>query len=105
VIKKINDVLPKVNIESTAKNVVLYTQPSFKGQGKIIKPCDVIIKLSQIMFPNDALRSIKVPNGYAVHIFQDFAGSGGESTIETDSNDLTGSPGAGMSSIMLKQKK
>lgn len=90
---------------SMSKDVVLYAQPGFKGPGTIVRQFEVIIDAHAIDFPNDGLRSIKIPAGYTVEVYQNELGGGGMFLITEETADLAGTPALGMSSFLIHRPK
>jgi hypothetical protein len=66
---------------------------------------DSILTVASVGFPNDALRSIKVPEGVVVVVFDGDDGGGNATRITSDTPDLTGSSAAGMTSLMVERLK
>jgi hypothetical protein len=104
-VDEITALRPAPKVVSTSKDVVLYAQPDFKGPGTIVKQFDTIIDAYKISFPNDGLRSVRLPAGYVLVTYADNLGAGTECTIATESADLTGTQALGMTSFMVKRIK
>lgn len=86
---------------STSKFVTLYPLPDFKGSPAIIKDVGNIIDWNRIPFPNDGLRSARVPVGYTLTVFPNELGGGASVDITEDTANITG-VAMGMSSIIVK---
>lgn len=91
----------KVNPISTSRTVTLYSLPNFKGPGTIIKQLDTVLDVQSVGFPNDALRSIRLPAGYALTVYASERAGGDSYEITEETADLTGTPALGMSSFMV----
>ncbi len=88
---------------STSKFVTLYPLPDFKGSPAVIKDMGNIIDWNKIPFPNDGLRSVRVPVGYVLVVFPNELGGGTPVEITEDTASISGSA-LGMSSILVKKK-
>lgn len=96
---------PVVKRVSTSKDVTLYALPGFKGPTVTIKQFDVVIDVQSAGFPNDALRSLRLPAGYTFVVYAAERAGGAAYEIDEESADLTGTPALGMSSFMIKRNK
>jgi len=96
---------PAPKSKSTSKVVTLYTLPDFKGQSVTIKDYNVVMDAHAIGFPNDALRSIKLPAGCTLVVYQNEAAGGASLEVTEESSDLTGTTAVGMTSFMIKKQK
>ncbi len=88
----------------TSKVVMLFPLPDFKGTPVIVKTTGTILTVASVGFPNDALRSIKVPEGMAVTVFDGDDGGGTATIITADTATVTGSA-SGMTSLMVDRAK
>ena len=95
--------LPKTKPISTSKDVVLFPLPGFKGQGVTVKEYNIVIDAYKVGFPNDSLRSVKLPAGYTLEVYQGNIGGDGTYIIESESDDLSNTPALGMTSFMIKR--
>jgi len=95
----------KPALPHSSRDVILYAQVGFKGPGTILKQFDVIIDVYKLPFPNDGLRSIKVPAGMEVVTYAGDAGGGAEYVINGDVSDLTSTPAIQTTSLMLRRVK
>ncbi len=93
------------NDAHSSRDVILYVQPDFKGPGTIVKDLDNVIEVYKIHFPNDGLRSIKVPSGFEVIAYSGDLGGGDAYSITGDMADLTGTTALGMTSFIIKRVK
>ncbi len=99
-----NDALAN-KAQGPSKDVTFYVQTGFNGPGTIVKQFETILDVSNVGFPNDALRSIKVPVGYEVIVYQNEKGGGLMTTITKDTADLTNTQATGMSSFLIHRKR
>lgn len=90
---------------STSKVVTLYGLPDFKGPSVTIKQFDTVIDVQTAGFPNDALRSLRLPAGYTFVVYASEKAGGESYEIDEESADLSGTPATGMSSFMIKRGK
>ena len=98
--KAIDDYLIKNTPQvSTSKTVIIYSEPNFKGVSEVITTYGVVI--SNLHFPNDSLRSIRVPVGYKVTAYENEMGGGRSVTLTKDDPKITDTVALGMSSIMV----
>lgn len=88
----------------TAKDVQLFMMNDFKGGATTIKSFDKILDFNELGFPNDALRSIKIPRGVTVTIFEHEHGGGRSKVITEDMVDLKDAS-AMMSSLYIERTK
>ncbi len=87
------------------KYVVLYTEPDYKGTKVLIPvPCSVDV-IMNFGFPNDALRSIQIPRGVTVDLYEHEYSAGGHWTVTECTSDLTGTPRVGTTSLTTKRAK
>ncbi len=102
-------VTPKANKAPTrddtsgGRYVVLYNEFDYTGE-KVKVP--VPTEISQVMtlgFPNDALRSIQVPAGVIVKLYDADMGGGAETTITESISDLTSLTKIGTTSLSAKK--
>ncbi len=87
----------------TSKVVMLYPLPDFKGTPVIVKTTNVITDFTAVGFPNDALRSIKVPAGMTVILFESENGSGRSTTLSEDTAQVGNVGGSGASSFIVNK--
>jgi hypothetical protein len=86
----------------SSKDVILYPLPNFKGDPLICKTFDSIIDAYKVRFPSDGLRSVRVPPGYTLTVFENELGGGKSAEITADVADLTGNTIAlGMTSFCV----
>lgn len=86
----------------TSSNVILYTEPNFKGMPVTVKQFNVVIEAYKVSFPNDGLRSIKIPKGYTFVAYAADFGGGTSTEYTSDTPNVTDAPGMGMTSFMIK---
>ncbi len=86
------------------KYVVLYNEVNYGGTSiKVQIPCSPS-NVVALGFPNDALRSIQVPQGVTVHLYENENGGGVEWAVKESVADLTGSPRVGTTSISINRR-
>lgn len=86
----------------SSKDVILYPLPNFKGDPLICKTFDSILDAYKVHFPSDGLRSVRVPPGYTLTVFENELGGGKSTDITSDTADLTGNTIAlGMTSFRV----
>lgn len=90
--------------EHSTRDVILYSEPNFKGQGVTVKTLGSVVEVYQINFPNDGLRSIKVPEGYVVTVYEGNLGAGASADLTHDMSELTGAPALGMTSFKITKR-
>lgn len=90
---------------SISRSVVLCSLPDFKGKTVIVKDYETIINVQKVGFPNDGLRSIRLPTGWTVTVFEHENGGGNSYTIGSETADLNGTPAVGMTSFMINRPK
>lgn len=89
----------------SSKVVMLYALPDFKGPAIIFKTIDVITDATAAGLANDGLRSVKVPEGFTVTIFEGENG-GGNSRVLNGDTAVVGNVGAsGVSSFIIQRVK
>ena len=104
-IAEISALKPATKRLSTSKDVTLYALPNFKGPNVTIKQFDTVLDVYKVGFPNDALRSLRLPPGYIFVVYAAEQAGGESYEIDEESPDLTGTPAGGMSSFMIKRVK
>lgn len=87
----------------TSKFVMLYPLPDFKGTPVIVKTLNTITDFTAVGFPNDALRSIKIPAGLTVTLFESENGSGRSNTLSEDTAQVGNVGGSGASSFIVNK--
>lgn len=102
--KSMPDLLGDKARVSTSKFVTLYPLPDYKGMPAVIRDVDTVINFDKIPFPNDGLRSVRVPVGYVLTAFADDLGNGEAVNITEDTPVITG-VALGMTSIIVKKKQ
>lgn len=90
---------------STSKNVVLCSLPDFKGQTMIVKEYETIVNVHRIGFPNDGLRSVRLPAGWTMTVYANEDAGGASFEITSETADLTGTPANGMTSFVIHRGK
>jgi len=94
---------------STSKRVILYALADFKGPSYTVaaSEIDVVLDAYRVGFPNDALRSLRLPTGYTLTVYAAEQAGGASHVITSESADLTGTPAftIGMSSFMVSKTK
>lgn len=92
---------PAAKVVSTSKDVILYSQPGFKGPGVVIKQFDTVTNVQTVRFPNDALRSVRLPPGYSLIVYSSEQAGGSSFDISEECADLTGTLATEMSSFTV----
>lgn len=88
--------------EHSTRDVVFYTAPNYKGQSAVIRmPMDKVININLANFPDDSLRSIKVPAGVSVTAYADMDGKGQSTEITQDIPEIHDLPALGMTSFKI----
>ncbi len=91
--------------DTGGRYVVLYNEVDYGGtKVKVPVPTD-ISQVTTLGFPNDALRSIQVPVGVVVKLYDSDMGGGAETTITESTSDLTPITHAGTTSLSAKKAK
>lgn len=89
---------------STSQRITIYALPDFKGPSYTVAASEigVVLDTYKIGFPNDALRSIKLPAGYKLTVYAAEQAGGASFVITEESADLTATPAytLGMSSFV-----
>lgn len=92
--------------EHSSRDVIFYTEPDFKGQATIVRTAlNSIMEVGMISFPNDGLRSIKVPDGYAVTVYEADFGGGASQVITHDMPEFTTPAALGMTSFRISKSR
>ncbi len=89
----------------TSTVVMMYSLPDFKGPAVTVKTLDVIMDATAAGIANDALRSIKVPEGFTVTIFEGENGGGAMRVLTADTTPVGNVGGSGMSSFIIQRAK
>jgi hypothetical protein len=84
-----------------AKYVTVFSEENYKGASAVVKLVGTVVSCFDMDFPNDNLRSILVPVGVTVTVF-DNTGGDGKSTTYTESSPNT-IDGAFMSSLRVNK--
>lgn len=96
---------PPAHDDTQGKYVVLYNETDYGGlKIKVPVPTD-ISQVTALGFPNDALRSIQVPPGVVVHLYDSDMGGGAETIITESTSDLTDLTHIGTTSLSTKRAK
>lgn len=85
----------------SSRDVIFYAQANFQGQATIVRTFGTVTDAYVIGFPNDGLRSIKVPKGITVTVYEGNLGGGAAQEITQDMAELSGVAALGMSSFKL----
>ncbi len=89
----------------TAKVVTFYSLPGFKGSPIIAKTVDAITDCTAVGLANDSLRSVKVPAGFTVTLFESENGGGASRVITEDTENVGNVGGSGASSFIIQRAK
>lgn len=89
----------------SSKDVILYPLPDFKGGPVIVRQFGNIINVSTLGFPSDGLRSIKVPLGVTVTVFEHEDGGGDSLELTYDLASLMGTKALKTTSLMITRNK
>lgn len=95
---------PEVKAEvkpHSSRDVILYALPNFQGPGTTIKTVGTVLEAGEIGFPNDGLRSIKVPAGMTVTVYDGSLGGGTPTEFTHDVPEITNRAALGMSSFRV----
>lgn len=85
------------------KYVVLYNETNYGGlKIKVPVPTE-ITQVGHLGFPNDALRSIQIPAGVTVHLYDSDNGGGKETILTESMDDLFPLTHAGTTSLSAKR--
>lgn len=96
---------PPAHDDTQGKYIVLYNETDYEGlKVKVPVPTD-ISQVTALGFPNDALRSIQVPAGVTVHLYDSDKGGGAETIITESTGDLTELTHVGTTSLSAKRTK
>ena len=89
----------------SSKDVILYPLPDFKGGPVIVRQFGNIINVSTLGFPSDGLRSIKVPPGVIVTVFEHEDGGGNAMELTYDMGNLIGTKALGTTSLIITRQR
>ena len=97
---------PKAKV-STSKRAELFALVDFKGPSYVVTEFDTVLDAWRVGFPNDALRSIKLPTGYTLTVYASEMAGGQSYVVTSESSDLTDTLAysLGMSSFMVTKPK
>lgn len=90
--------------EHSSRDVILYPEPNYKGQGVTVRTFNSVIDAYTVSFPNDGLRSIKVPEGYTVTVYEGNLGAGQAQDLTHDIPELSGVAALGMTSFKIVKR-
>lgn len=85
----------------SSRDVILYAEDNFGGQGTVVRAFNAVTEVYTIGFPNDGLRSIKVPAGVTVVVYEGNLGGGASQEITHDMPTLQGVAALGMTSFKI----
>lgn len=89
--------------ETGGKYVVLYNETDYGGlKVKVPVPTDTT-EVTALNFPNDALRSIQIPAGVTVRLYDGDMGGGSETDLTESTADLTPLTHIGTTSLSAKK--
>lgn len=92
--------------DHSSRDVIFYAEPDFKGQATVVRAAlNSIMEVNMISFPNDGLRSIKVPAGYAVTVYEADFGGGASQVITHDMPEFTTPAALGMTSFRISKSR